>query len=64
LRSGINLIWTLVDMNIRTGAVRDATLDMLGMGDGEVDLVELSSKLTKRMVADVCFELKVNLPDG
>lgn len=64
LRSGINLIWTLVDNNISPGAVRDATLDHLGEGDGNVDLIELASKLTKRMVADVCAELRADLPSS
>lgn len=64
LRSGINLILSLVDTNVRTGMIRDMTLDSLGMGDGNVDLIELASKLTKRMVQDVCAELRANLPDG
>lgn len=64
LRSGISLIWTLVDHVIRCGQVRDLTMEGLGWGDGNIDLVELSSKITKRMVEDVCTELRTHLPSS
>lgn len=64
LRSGINQISTLVDVLVSTGLVRDLALESLEMGDGDVDLVELASKITKRMVSDVCAELKSHLPDS
>lgn len=63
LRSGINLLSTMVDHAVTTNAVHGMTMESLGEGDGDVDLVELAIRLTKRMVKDVCAELKANLPN-
>lgn len=62
LRSGINLISGMIDSTVRTDFVHDLTMESLGEGDGDVDLVALAIKVTKRMVKDVCAELKSNLP--
>lgn len=64
LRSGINQILGLIDVVISSHKIRDLTLDSLGMGDGDVDLIELASRITKEMAKDVCIEFRANISNG
>lgn len=61
LLSGMSLLWTMIDIGVRPAQVSAMTMDSLGLGDGNVDLVELSSRLTKKVVEDVLIEFRAYL---